>query len=45
MSDTEIRSRTIGKLENTGLSGMYAFHLMGIAVANYCPQYLDVAGD
>lgn len=45
MSDDAIRGKVISNLQNTGLSGMEAHQLMGIAVANYCPQYFDVAGD
>lgn len=45
MSYDAIRGKVISNLQNTGLSGMAAHQLMGVAVANYCPQYFDVAGD
>lgn len=44
VSDDEVRGRAYGGLQNTGLSGMDAHTLLGIAVDNYCPQYLYLFG-
>lgn len=44
VSGIEVSGRAYSWLQNAGLTDMDAYTLLGTAVENYCPQYLDLFG-